>query len=314
MRVFKLLFIAAILSLPVLVGLYFIAPAKFFSLAVGLERAIANLERKEIQAGGLRFVYLDSGGKGEPLVLVHGFGGDKDNWTRMARHLTPHYRVMIPDLPGYGESSSPPDADYRIADGVTRLHDFVAALGLRRAHFGGNSMGGHIVAAYAAQYPNEVGSLWLIANAGVLSAPQSELRARIARGEANVLAASTPEQYRALMGFVMSRPPPIPDRLLDVMAAKAVAVSALRARQFAQIVDPPVAVEGVIQGLPIPVHILWGDQDRLLHVGAVEILRGLLPQSSSTILPGIGHVPMIEAPEESARDYLAFREKLRAIP
>lgn len=311
MRIFKFLLLAAVLGLLILTGLYFLAPPRFVEVTVRAERAVSRLQRHEIEAGGFHMVYLDSGGKGEPLVLVHGFGGDKDNWNRVARLLTPHYRVIAPDLPGYGESSSPPQASYRISDQVQRLHAFVAALGLRRAHFGGNSMGGHIVAAYAAQHPNEVGSLWLLANAGVLSAPPSELRLRLERGEPNPLLSSTPAQFRAVLDMVMSRPPPIPDVIFDVLAATAIRNHDLRDRQFHQLVDAPQALEPLIEGLPVPTHILWGEQDRLLHVGTVEVMRRLLPQSSSTVLPGIGHVPMIEAPTESAQDYLAFRQRLR---
>lgn len=312
MRIIKVLLLAAIFAVLAMAGLYVFAPPQFVDVAMRVERAVSGLQRKEIQAGGLNVVYLDSGGRGEPLVLVHGFGADKDSWTRVARHLTPRYRVIVPDLPGYGESSSPADVQYRIADGVERLHAFMQAIGLQRAHFGGNSMGGHVVAAYAVAHPNAVGSLWLVANAGVWSAPTSELSRLLAEGKPNPLTAATAEQYREFLAFVMSKPPPLPGALLDVLAARAVAVSALRASQFRDLTEQPVRLEGVIDGLPIPVHILWGADDRLLHVGSVDVLKRLLPQASSTVMPGIGHAPMIEAPKESASDYLAFRDGLAA--
>jgi len=133
------------------------------SAARGVERWRSDLERKEIAvADGTRFVYLE-GGSGEPLVLVHGFGADKDNFTRVARWLTPHYRVIVPDLVGFGESAHLPEADYHYAAQAARVHAFVQALGLGRVHLGGNSMGGGIAMSYAAQHPQEVASLWLIA-------------------------------------------------------------------------------------------------------------------------------------------------------
>lgn len=311
MRLILVLLLGLFLAAAAMAGLYAFSPPTFVDVAVGAERWASGLRRKEITAGSMRMVYLDNDGTGESLVLVHGFGADKDNWVRVARPLGARYRIIAPDLPGYGESESPVDVHYRIEDNVERLHAFVQALGLSRAHFGGSSMGGHIVAAYAAKYPNEVGSLWLIANAGVRTAPKSELMQRLDSGQRNPLVVTTVRQYHELVGFSMSQPPALPSKVIDVMGERAVRASALRERQLAELsaADAP-ALENTIKGLPVPTHILWGDQDRALSVAAVEILKTLLPQASSTVLPGIGHLPMLEAPQLAAEDYLAFRDRL----
>lgn len=316
MRVMGVALFALIFAAIGLANLYFVMPTKFFDAAIAVERWASGLERKEVQAAGMRVAYLDNNGTGESLVLVHGFGGEKDNWLRVARPLKTRYRILAPDLPGYGESDAPADIRYRIEDNVERLHAFIQALGLTRAHLGGHSMGGHIVAAYAAKYPNEVGSLWLIANAGVKSAPLGEVRTRIAKGERNPMIATTQGQYRELLRVVMAQPPFLPDKLTRVMAARAVRASALRGRQFADLTaaDAP-ALEDTIKGLPVPTHILWGEKDRVLDVASVAILKNVLPQASSTVLPEVGHVPMLEAPALAAEDYLAFRKALsRAGP
>ncbi|MGQ0619280.1 MAG: alpha/beta fold hydrolase [Panacagrimonas sp.] len=311
MRVIGVLLFALVFAAIGLTVLYWTAPAAVFNAAIAAERWASGLDRREIESGSTRMVYLDNGRSGESLVLVHGFGGDKDNWLRVARPLKARYRILAPDLPGYGESAAPADARYRVEDNVERLHAFIQALGLTRVHLGGHSMGGHIVAAYAAKYPNEVGSLWLIANAGVKTAALGEVRGGIAKGERNPLIATTQGQYRELLGVVMAQPPFLPDRLMRVMAERAIRASALRARQFADLTaaDAP-ALEDTIKGLPIASHILWGDKDRVLDVSSVAILKTLLPQASSTVLAGIGHVPMLEAPTLVAEDYLTFRKGL----
>src|ERR1700710_2020288 len=84
----------------------FLFPAQFARAAANAERGAAGLERKETDIPGLHVVYLE-GGQGKPLLLLHGFGADKDNWTRVARYLTPHFHVFALDLPGYGESAQP---------------------------------------------------------------------------------------------------------------------------------------------------------------------------------------------------------------
>jgi pimeloyl-ACP methyl ester carboxylesterase len=104
---------------------------------------------------GAHVVYVE-GGSGAPLVLVHGFGADKANFARVARYLTPHYRVSVPDLVGFGESSHLPDADHHDAAQARPLHDFARAPGLSRVDLGGNSMGGGIAMSFAAQHPQEV--------------------------------------------------------------------------------------------------------------------------------------------------------------
>lgn len=310
MGILKFLLVAAGLAIAAVAGVYVVSPPHFLRGAVAAERWVSGLQHKTVEIPGFRIEYLDSEGSGAPLLLIHGFGGDKDNWTRIARHLRPHYRIIALDLPGYGDSHSPMDTAYGIVAQTQRVYAFVQALGLTRIHIGGNSMGGNIAAHYAIAYPNTVGSLWLVANSGVASAPLSELRQRIADSGENGLISATPEQYRSMLKIVMSKPPPLPDPLIEVMAAIATAARPLRERQFADLVAEGAALEPIIAGLPIPTHIVWGAEDRVLHVGAVDILMGLLPQASKTVMPGIGHVPMIEAPHAVAEDYIAFRASL----
>jgi len=119
-------------------------------------RRNAALVRKEINLpGGVRYVYLD-GGVGEPLLLLHGFGADKDNFNAVAHFLTSRYRVIVPDHIGFGESSKPPGADYSPPAQVEHLRALAKALSLGKIHIGGNSMGGQIALSYAASHSDEV--------------------------------------------------------------------------------------------------------------------------------------------------------------
>jgi len=156
MRAFKLwlvalalLGVAALASLGVGLYLYF-SPEHAVRRALEFERGLAGLARKEVElANGVRYVYLE-GGKGEPLMLLHGFGANKDNFVRVAKYLTPHYRVVIPDQIGFGESAKPPKGDYAPRAQAERLRALAKALGMPQLHLGGNSMGGHIALTYAA--------------------------------------------------------------------------------------------------------------------------------------------------------------------
>ena len=276
--------------------------------AYARERSVAGLARKETTlADGTHMVWLE-GGSGAPLVLVHGFGADKDNFTRVARYLTPHYRVIVPDLVGFGESSHRTDVDYHYAAQAERLHAFVQSLGLARIDIGGNSMGGGIAMSYAAQHPAQVASLWLIDCAGIAAAPPSELAKIVTSTGENPLMITKESDYPAFLHFVMSDPPWIPGSVMDVLARERIANQALERQVFKQIATD--SVDAAVKGLATPTLVTWGEDDRALSVGTVPVLKALLPNAQAVVMPHIGHAPMIERPQESAEDYLRFRAQV----
>jgi pimeloyl-ACP methyl ester carboxylesterase len=309
MRLLKLLALLVAVLVVSATAFVQLAPETATRMAIEAERERAGLVRREIDLpGGMHYVYLE-GGSGEPLVLLHGFGANKDNFTRVARFLIPHYRVIVPDHAGFGESSHLPDADYSPPAQAERLHEFATALGISRVHLGGSSMGGHIAMTWAAAYPADVASLWLLDPGGVWSATPSELAERVTAGGANPLMARTPEDFVKVYEFAMSDPPWIPRAMLAVMARERIANFALEERIFGQIRDD--RLEDRIRGLPTPSLIVWGREDRAIHVDTAEVLHGLLPKSEVVILDRIGHLPMLEDPRRSADDYLRFRASLR---
>lgn len=288
-------------------------PQRAMQLVLRLTRRTAGLRRREIQIPGFRLAYLD-GGRGAPLVLLHGLGADKDNFVAVARLLGRHYRVIIPDLPGFGESDKPVDANYGIAAQVERLDQFRRALGFRCIHLGGNSMGGFIAGAYAAAYPGSVDSLWLLAPAGVKAAKPSALMTAIAEGTALPILARDVDELRNLMAFAMHRPPYLPHFVLADMARRQREGYPLNQRVIGEMVQGPWLDDLLSHRPRIPALIAWGDRDKALDVSGAAILHQLLPVSRVNILREIGHVPMIEAPKQAVEDYLAFRKCLVVDP
>jgi len=287
---------------------FFLSPEHAVRRALQFERALAGLAHKEQELpGGLRYAYLE-GGKGEPLMLLHGFGANKDNFVRVAKYLTPHYRVVIPDHLGFGESAKPDKADYSPRAQAERLHALARELGILKLHLGGNSMGGHIALTYAALYPREVASLWLLAPAGVWSGPPSEMRKRIAQDGENPMIVRNEEEFARLVAGVTAVPLPIPRRFLDVLAQERIRNHALEQRIFKQLAQD--SVEQRVRGLATPALIVWGAQDRVLHAGSAGILHMLLTRSEVVLMQGVGHLPMLEQPEKSALAYLQFRASL----
>jgi pimeloyl-ACP methyl ester carboxylesterase len=308
MRIIKVVLTLIIIFILASIGFLYLAPEKATKMAINMERDRSGLTRKEINLPGeLHYVYLE-GGKGEPLMLLHGFGGDKDNFTRVARFLTPHYRVIIPDHIGFGESSHPQDANYSSGVQATRIRILAKALGITKLHLGGNSMGGQISMMYAALYPDEVKSLWLLDPGGIWSAPSSGLREMIAKTGENPLMARSEDEFAKIFAFVMADPPFIPRPMLNVMAKARISNYELEKRILNEIAAD--SLEKYMVGLKTPTLIVWGDKDRVINPATAEILHKMMPRSEVIIMSGIGHVPMIEQPRKSAEDYLKFRASL----
>jgi pimeloyl-ACP methyl ester carboxylesterase len=308
MRIIKVVLGLIIICILAGIGFLYLAPEKATKLAIDIERKRSGLTLKEITLPGeLHYVYLE-GGQGEPLVLLHGFGADKDNFTRVARFLTPHYRVIIPDHIGFGESSHPQDADYSAGVQAARIRTLAKALGITKLHIGGNSMGGHISMMYAALFPDEVNSLWLLDPGGVWSAPSSGLREIIVKTGENPLLARSEDEFAKIFAFVMADPPFIPRPMLNVMARERIHNYELEKRIFKEITAD--SAEKYVTGLKTPTLIVFGDKDRVINPATAEVLHKLMPRSEIIIMKGLGHLPMIEQPRKSAEDYLKFRAVL----
>lgn len=287
-----------------------LAPVQMTQLALGAERRRSALALRRARVAGFDMPYLE-GGRGEVLLLVHGFGADKDNFTRIARFLTPHYRVLVPDLPGFGDASRDPAASYAMADQVARLHDFLAGLGVTRVHLGGSSMGGFIAAQFAATFPHMVGSVWLIDAAGTMAAYETALMRHYRETGENVLLVDREERFDALLAAATHKRPFVPRFVRTAMARRAVGDFALHSAIMKQMHGSPL-LEDQYRQLQTPALIVWGAEDELLHPGGAPALAALFPDSQVRIMEGIGHLPMVEAPRASAADYLAFRHVLAA--
>jgi len=284
-------------------------PGPMSRLALGLQRVLGGLHARSTSIAGFDIAYLD-GGAGDPLVLVHGIGADKDNFAPIAPFLRGIGRLIALDLPGFGESSKPTDADYSIEAQVERLDQFLDALHLPRVHLAGSSMGGAIVLGFALRHPDRVESLWLLAPAGGGGATEPDMFRRHREPGEYPLFAATPAEYDDVVAICFTRPPSMPYCVRHTLARAAVGNYELHTRIFRELLAGPFAIEEMVAGLATPALIVWGDRDRVLDVSGAEILRRALPGSQLVIMPGIGHLPMLEAPRQAAADYRAFRASL----
>ncbi|MGJ8668712.1 MAG: alpha/beta fold hydrolase [Oceanococcus sp.] len=287
-------------------------PAQAAHSGLSLERWRNGLETKSIVVDGMNISY-NEGGQGEALLLLHGFGADKDNWTRVAGHLTDQFHVFAIDLPGFGDSSRLPEAAFDIRSQTLRVHKIAEALGLQSFHIGGSSMGGFIALEYAGLYPLRLKSMWLLAPAGVDGAQPSELRAQYAKSGGNALIVEKAEDFPKIMQFTMSKPPFLPYSIKHQLGLRAERDHDELVRIF-DAVSHSQPINDLLHNSPVPALIVWGEEDRALHVSATEVLDELLLNEHIIRRPGIGHLPMIEEPRRSALEFLEFQSNLAKNP
>jgi|SRR5438270_2339966 len=276
-------------------------------MLISLDRYKAGLHRRSLQLGDHRIVYSE-GGKGEPVVLVHGFGASADNWNRFAARLTKRYRVIAPDLPGWGQSTRLEAESYGYPAQLERLRQYLAQLDLKRFHLVGHSMGGFLAAAYAARWPEQVITLGLIAPHGIKEPRPSELAQSVAAGD-NWLIATSAAEFDRLLGKLFARRPYLPKSVFRLLAQHAARNSAKSATIFTEMQtnDPPLVDR--LPRIQAPALIIWGDQDRLLDISCAEVFRQGIPGSELLVLPGSGHMPLVENANQCATAWLKFVEK-----
>lgn len=306
---YALLIVIAVAVLTVAAVFYF-APALFVKIGLRFARKRAGLLRSEMEIGeGMHVAYLE-GGSGDTVVLFHGFGADKDIYTDFAAELCRAYRVIIPDIIGFGESSHPVDADYAPLEQVRRLHRFLEALQTPAAHFAGNSMGGQLAITYAVAFPNAVKSLCLISPSGVWSAPKSAVVLEILESNRNPLVIRTAEEFTAALELGMLKAPKLPQPLLKVLSEARIANAELEERIIHALWETPVdEAYATLQGLPT--LVIFGKHDRIILPETAQRLKAIRSETQIVIIPNVAHVAMYERPKHTAKLYMAFLETLR---
>jgi pimeloyl-ACP methyl ester carboxylesterase len=294
--------VAAVLAVA-LGGSYLFAPQWLMQADAARRAMAAHVEKHTLKAGDTTWSYYE-GGQGPTLVLLHGFDSDKTVWLETAAKLTNNFHVVIPDLPGWGESSRVEGASYNIDNQAARLQSFADAKGLQRFVLVGHSMGGAIAGAYAAAHPDRAIGLALVDALG-LKFKENDF-ARQALSGHDPLTYDDRAGFQRVLALVFAHPPRIPGRFQDVLVARNVKNRAFIDRTFEELREPSqaLAIQNRLDQLTMPVMGLWCHDDKVIDYSALDSLRNGLTHSASinaTMLTGCGHMPMLEKPEETAR-------------
>jgi len=238
-------------------------------------------------------------GKGTPLVLLHGYPLDHHLWDDVAPLLEDTFELILPDLRGFGESTTV-DSPFTMDDYASDIAGLLDQLGIQKTAIVGHSMGGYVALAFARLYPERVSGLGLVSSQVLADPPdRKEGRYKSAadvsdKGIGGVVETMTPkftsdERLQAFARETMERQQP------------AAFIGALKA--MAERIDSTP----LLSSFKFPVVIIHGEADALIPIDRAREVKNAIPQAHLVELNGAGHIPMMEAKEETARalKYLA---------
>jgi pimeloyl-ACP methyl ester carboxylesterase len=299
---FVLLLAIAVLAIAIAWNPYLLVRAEF-----ARQRVAAGLSQHEVEAAGFRWVYVERDAdtaNAATVVMVHGFTGSKENWYPLARELRGRYRIVIPDLPGWGASERKPNADYGFDAQAERVADFIRAVSPDKpVVLLGHSMGGGIAALVAARHPELVARVGLLDAAGV--------RFHDNRFGEEVLAGRNPfavtdeaslHAYLDVLFYDKTKAPAIP---------WPASVGFIRHRRADAAFEQSVLDEigrGPERFLPgeeaanihQPALLLWCRQDAVIDASALDLYAARMPQARKVLLDGCGHMSITEQPHNVA--------------
>jgi pyruvate dehydrogenase E2 component (dihydrolipoamide acetyltransferase) len=244
---------------------------------------------QHVSVGGLTLRYLAHGEGGEPAILLHGFGGDLNNWLFNHEALASDRIVYALDVPGHGGSSRLSGfRDFTVfADAVV---SFMDALGIPAAHLGGHSMGGAVAIQLAASHPERVRSLAMIASAGL----GTEIDAEYIKG---FISSTRRKEIKPFLDRLFADPSLVSKQLVDdVLKFKRMDGTDEYLRLIADCFwssgRQACILRNCLSAFRMPLLVAWGSTDQIIPVTHAQHLPANVEVH---IIPGSGHMVQMEA-------------------
>ena len=310
-RIATAIFIAVVLIVAVAVAI-------LYTPSLSRETAKARYAAPEsrfltLESGAQAHVRVQGPATAPPLVLLHGSYAHLFTWEAWAAQLD-DVRIITMDLPAHGLTGATPDADYSRDGAVAFVDAVLTRLGVDRFVIGGNSRGGGVAAAYAATYPQKVAGLVLVDATGIYgqrapmqpgAEPALGFQLITMPGVRHLITRLTPRWLVADgLKAAVADPAVMTDEKValyhDLLRMKGSRIAHLKR----EAVPNPAAVD--TDALSMPTLIQWGEDDTFIPVSLARDWHNRLADSRLAIYDGIGHLPMVEAPEKSAADVRAF--------
>ena len=259
------------------------------------------MQENFIEIDGNKIRYLESGNSKETLVLVHGLGASAERWNNVIPTFAKEYRVIVPDLIGFGHSDKPL-VDYTPEFFSEFLGKFFDARGIEKPSVIGSSLGGQITADYAAEHPEDLTKLILVSPAGVMKQSTPAL-------DAYIMAALYPNEQSAKNAFEMMEgsghevDETIVKGFLERMQlpnAKLAFMSTILGLKNAKLITEK------LDSIIIPTLIIWGSADPVIPIQYADGFISAIKDCRFYRMDGCGHTPYVQDPTTFATVVLDF--------
>lgn len=262
-------------------------------------------EHNTADVWGLNVRYVQAG-DGPVVLLLHGLAASLLTWYCNIDALADAgYRVIAPDLPGYGDSDKPSHLDYGPDSAANFVYDFSQELGLTRFSLVGSSAGGSIAGLLALEHPEMVERMVLVGSGGFGREVSWYLRIISVPGVGDLVYQPRLNNKMGVTKYLFYRPPAILDELLPEMNRAKVLPGAREA--MLRSVRSSVNLLGLrkesyilerLKESEVPLMTVWGAEDIIIPVSHAENVRRELPESVVQVIPECGHWPHMEKPGE----------------
>lgn len=249
-----------------------------------------------VDAGGLRTRALRAG-SGEPVIMLHGTSGHLEAFVRNVAVLSQDYDCHAVDMMGHGYTQSP-EVPYRIPGYVQHVLDYMDAQGITSAHFIGESLGGWVSGRLAADHPERVRSLALVAAGGTVANP--EVMERIKTSTRKAVLSDDIDLTRRRLELLMHDPVNVTDELVQVRHA------IYHSPSFVKNIDHLLCLQEMenrtqdlltteqMGRITAPTRVVWGAENPFGDVPEARAMNEAIPGSELTIYPECGHWPQHE--------------------
>jgi pimeloyl-ACP methyl ester carboxylesterase len=278
------------------------------ALLMSATAAMAQTEpvKKDIPVFSYKIHYLEAG-RGTPVILLHGSGGEGARWMPTIKGLAPEFRVIAPDQIGWGNSDKPMTI-YHSGVFAEFLARFMKEIGVPKAALVGQSMGAGVALQMAVSYPQLVDRMVLVNGGGFRSAndpPRTGAPDWHARQIANAGTLAESREYLEKMYYNHAL---ISDKLVeDNLVLRLRSAYTAEAVQIANARGLGGITEEQVRGIKTPTLLVWGANDKLSPVVNADKLNAAIPGSRKVLIDKAGHYPFIEHPEQfnqAVRDFL----------
>ena len=246
---------------------------------------------EKVNTNGVQIAYTRRG-KGNPLLLVHGWGVDHTVWNEVASLMENDFELILPDLRGFGESSVAENR-YKITDMAADLLGLLDQLGIRKIAIAGHSMGNYVSLAFVRAYPERVLGLGMISSQA--QADPLERKQRL-YGSADEIMKTGVESVLESLSPLMAADVRVQAQVRHLIGRQHPAGLAGALKAMADREDS----SAILSSFTFPVVLIHGMADEFMPIRRAQEIKEAIPHATLTQLPGVGHTPMLEDPQATA--------------